>query len=134
MRPGRRLGALAALIPAWGVVVLTGGVGTVWAQTTEAPGPSAASPAPAVTAPGQPAPSETPPSDPGHGGGGGKNLCDNKLIQWGCAAGDVAKKLMQGDLAGAAGTAVSSVAAPVASAAVQAVQEGFAESISHWVA
>jgi hypothetical protein len=51
-----------------------------------------------------------------------------------CAVTSAAKDLATGDPIGAAGDLAAGVAAPVADAAGQAIQEGFAESISHWVA
>jgi len=114
MLPRKRFRVLAALIAAWGAALLSTGLGAAWAQTTE-PTPPSTAPAPAQ--PAEPVP-------------GGNGLCDKPLINIACATGDVAKKLAEGDLPGA----VSTVAAPVASAAGQAIQEGFAESISHWVA
>src|SRR5579884_889760 len=140
MKPARRLHVLVGLTLAWGAVVLSTGLGTVWAQTTD--------PAPPTTSPGMPPPASAPPAaapaqpvatpgaaqpspDPGHDA---KSWCDNNWWRRGlCGTVEAAKQFAHGDVTGAAGTAVSTVAAPVASAAGQAFQEGFAESISHWV-
>ncbi|MGH9008634.1 MAG: hypothetical protein ACRDYF_02170, partial [Acidimicrobiia bacterium] len=122
MSPARQLRILTARALAWGAVVLALSSGIASAQTTEPTAP----PAPAVTATPSaeaPAPAQPPGDD-------GKSSCDNRFVKPFCAVGDVAKKLAEGDLPGA----VSTVAAPVANAAGQAIQEGFAESISHWVA
>src|SRR5581483_2986214 len=114
---------------AWGAVVLTFSPGVAWAQTTE--------PTTVPTPPVEEVPSTvvSPPAAPAtEPEKGGKGWCDNAAGALFCAGGKVVGKLAEGDLPGAVGTAVSGVAAPVADAAVQAVQEGFAESISHWVA
>jgi hypothetical protein len=129
MSPAKRLGALAALVLAWGVIVLNLGAGAAWTQTTEPGGPSSPPPAAAVAAAGQPAPSEASPASPSHSDGG-KSLCDNRFVEWACGVGDVASKLAEGDLPGAAGTAVSSVAAPV----VAAVTDNIASALTNWVA
>ncbi len=130
MRPAKRLRVLVSLTLAWGAVVLTFCPGVAWPQTTEPTTvPTAAVeevPSTVVSHPTAPAAAE--PEK------GGKGWCDNAAGALFCAGGKVVGKLAEGDLPGAVGTAVSGVAAPVADAAVQVVQEGFAESISHWVA
>src|SRR5260370_3964952 len=106
MQPDRRLRVLAALVLAWGAVVLSTGVGIGWAQTTE-PTPPPGGVAPPTTGP---APAQPSPADPGKGG---KSPCDNGFIKPFCATGEVATQLMQGAFAGAAGTVVRSAPAPV---------------------
>jgi hypothetical protein len=132
MSPAKHLRVLAVLAVAWGAVVLFTGVGMVWAQTSDATPPPPAPPATGAPVPpgAVPGPAQPQSPDPGHGG---KSPCDNKWVGMVCGAVDAAKQFAAGDVVGAAGTAVGSVAAPVASAAGQAIQEGFAESISHWV-
>lgn len=121
MQPSKRVAAVAALITAWGAVVLTAGVSAAWAQSTE---PPSASQPPAAAEPAPPAPAP---------GNGDRGFCGGGVGHAVCAAVDAAKDFANGDLPAAAGDVAGGVVAPVASAAGQAIQEGFAESISHWV-
>src|SRR5712692_8040061 len=108
MAPARRLRVLDALTLAWAAAVLPCSPGIAWTQTTE-PAPPPVGVAPPTTGP---APAQPSPAGPEKGG---KSPCDNGFVKPFCATGEVAKKLAEGDLSGAAGAAVSTVVAPVRS-------------------
>ncbi len=118
MRPAKRLRTLASLTLAWAAVTIAVSPGAVWAQTTEAP--AASEPPAAEPSPSGPAPAPAPGPD-------GKGFCEKNIVTGGlCAVAGAAKDFANGDPVGAAGELAGGVAAPVADAAVQAVQEGFA--------
>src|SRR5581483_11052147 len=120
MRPARRLAGVAALMTAWGALVVSIGVGATWGQTTEPTGP-AVPPAAADPTPHVPAP------EPGDG----KGFCAKNPFTHGlCGVVDAAKDFANGDLPGAAGAVAGGVVAPVVSAATDNV----ASAITNWVA
>jgi hypothetical protein len=131
MSPAKRLRVLTAITLAWGAIVVTLSAGAAWAQTTETTTPASTPPpsTPVSSAPAAPA-AATPELGPVSGRGDGKSWCDKGAARFLCAGGKFAEQLSEGDLVGAAGTAVSEVAAPVVGAAT----DNITSAITAWVA